>query len=331
MPSHTVSGYASERANRLWLDGTVSAEDSEPETTKPKTRKRVRKDRHGPDAPAESLIKRGRGKQGKLKEIMNMPIEVFTEISKYLYPLDLILLSRANKFFRQLLLSRSATKTWRKYCSMCGKQAPHPMDPVLWVRLCASCRDQQISPVGSREHGLVPMSWTIIPATRRNNHLRCLRKDLTALGSKLDALRLAGNREATSCWIEKRKREMEQRTRDAQLLAKFLGQQETEQNDSLVARRGQREDGIRSRLLGLGWVEGDFEMRERDGAKQWKSLVCIAKPLTEHIYFLADLRTEVGKRPSPGSLRFLSAIESYAWKKKHHSAGSSEFHWPPNG
>ncbi|KAG9092795.1 hypothetical protein FRC06_011785, partial [Ceratobasidium sp. 370] len=68
---------------------------------------------------------------------------------------------------------------------------------------------------------------------------------------------------------------------DARPLIDFLEQQETEQNDSLAARRGQRENEIRSRLLGLGWVEGDFDMREKDGAKRWKSLVCIAKPLTE--------------------------------------------------
>ncbi|KAG8739682.1 hypothetical protein FRC10_005278 [Ceratobasidium sp. 414] len=279
----------------LTLDESVFAEDPEPEAAKPKTRKRVRKDRQGSDAPIEPPIKRSRGKQGKLKGIMNMPIEVFTEvgrgllkrpltidymslskqIAKYLYPLDLILLSRANRFFRQLLLNRSATQTWQhalsnvdglppcpeelcepqyaalmftKYCSMCGKQAPRPMDPKLLVRLCVTCRDQH---------------------------------DAAALNSELNAIQVAGNRMVISSWIARKKREIEQRTKNAQPLIEFLKQQETEQSDSLVARRGQREETIRSRLIGLGWVKGDFEMRETNGAKQWKSLVCVAKPLTE--------------------------------------------------
>ncbi|KAG9077510.1 hypothetical protein FRC06_008874, partial [Ceratobasidium sp. 370] len=289
-------------------DASMFAEDSEPEVAKPKTRKRVRKERQGSDASVEPPIKRGRGNRGKLKGLMNMPIEVFTEIAKYLYPLDLILLSRANKFFRQLLLSRTATQTWRhvltnvdglppcpeelcepqyaalmftKYCSMCGKQAPRPMDPRLLVRLCVTCRDQQVCHVAQEDFGLIPMSSTILPAKKGRRYWFCLRHDATALHGELDALRLAGDRMATSLWIKRKKQEMEQRTNNAQPLIKFLEQQETEQSDSLVMRRGQREEAIRSRLLGLGWVEGDFEMREINGIKQWKSLVCVAKPLTE--------------------------------------------------
>ncbi|KAG9083804.1 hypothetical protein FS749_005721, partial [Ceratobasidium sp. UAMH 11750] len=295
--------YATQASSEY--DGSVFAEDSEPETAKPKTRKRVRKDRQSSDAPAEPPIKRSRGKQGKLKGLMNMPIEVFTEIAKYLYPLDLILLSRANKFFRQLLLSRSAIQTWQhalsnvdglppcpeelcepqyaalmftKYCSMCGKHAMRPMDPRLLVRLCVSCRDEQIRPVESGEHGLLPMSFTILPAKKGRRPWYCLRNDAVTLDNEL---RLAGDRMATSRWMERKRQEMERRIKNAQPLIRFLEQQETEQSDSLVVRRGQREEAIRSRLLGLGWVEGDFEMREKSGMKQWKSLVCVAKPLTQ--------------------------------------------------
>ncbi|KAG9078383.1 hypothetical protein FS749_009578, partial [Ceratobasidium sp. UAMH 11750] len=289
-------------------DGSVFAEDSEPETVKPKTRKRIRKDRQGSDAPVEPPIKRSRGKQGMLKGLMNMPIEVFTEIAKYLYPLDLILLSRANKFFRQLLLSRSATQTWQhalsnvdglppcpeqlcepqyaalmftKYCSMCGKQTPRPMDPILLVRLCVPCRDEQIRPVEPGEYDLLPMSSAIVPAKKKRRSWCCLRKDALTLHSELEALQLAGDRVATSRWMERKRQEMARRIENTRPLIAFLEQQETEHNDSLVARRGQREEAIRSRLLELGWVKGDFEMCEKHRMKQWKSLVCVARPLTE--------------------------------------------------
>ncbi|KAJ1299314.1 hypothetical protein OPQ81_011862 [Rhizoctonia solani] len=54
------------------------------------------------------LKKRVKGKQGGLQGIMKMPIEVFMEIAPYVNPGDLITLIRTNKFFRAMLLNRSA-------------------------------------------------------------------------------------------------------------------------------------------------------------------------------------------------------------------------------
>ncbi|KAG9088127.1 hypothetical protein FS749_002404 [Ceratobasidium sp. UAMH 11750] len=288
---------------------TVSAEDSEPEIIiKRKTRKRTRKDYQESDTPVEPQAKRVRGKQGKLKGIMNMPIEVFTEISKYLYPLDLILLSRANKFFRQLLMNRSAIQTWRyalsnvpglppcpeqlcepqyaallftKYCSMCGKQAPRPMDPMLLVRLCALCRDQESKPVDCDESGLVHTSTTLLPQKGGRHQWSCLRRDSIAYNNELDTIRRTGDQKTIRKWFDNRRREVNARKQNAQPLIKFINQMEAEQSDDLATRKGQRQDEIESRLLKLEWEEGDFEMREKPAMKKWKSLVCIAKPLTE--------------------------------------------------
>ncbi|KAG8709268.1 hypothetical protein FRC09_000775, partial [Ceratobasidium sp. 395] len=58
---------------------TSSAEDSEPETSKPKPGKRTRNDYEDSEPPTQPMVKRARGKQGKLQGVMNMPIEVFTE------------------------------------------------------------------------------------------------------------------------------------------------------------------------------------------------------------------------------------------------------------
>ncbi|KAJ1302408.1 hypothetical protein OPQ81_002726 [Rhizoctonia solani] len=54
------------------------------------------------------LKKRVKGKQGGLQGIMKMPIEVFMEIAPYVNPGDLITLIRTNKFFRAMLLNRTA-------------------------------------------------------------------------------------------------------------------------------------------------------------------------------------------------------------------------------
>ncbi|KAG8769294.1 hypothetical protein FRC12_005049 [Ceratobasidium sp. 428] len=285
-----------------------STEDLEPDSSKPKPSKRKRKTHQDSGASTHTMIKRARGKQGKLQGLMNMPIEVFTEISKYLYPLDLILLSRANKFFRQLLMSRSAIQTWRyalsnvpglppcpvelcepqyaalvfsKYCSMCGKQALRPMDPVLQVRLCASCRDQEVHCPGHGAYGVVPTSTTLLPQKGRQSFLCCLRKDWDAYYGEYRAVQQADGHNAAFLWAQKRRREVTARLDNARPLITFIKAMEEEQGDDLATRREQRREEIESRLLKLDWENGDFKMREKTGIKQWKSLVCVAKPLTE--------------------------------------------------
>ncbi|QRV92643.1 hypothetical protein RhiJN_20661 [Ceratobasidium sp. AG-Ba] len=291
----------------------VANSDSEPESVeahKPATRKRSRGDDQNSGQPPRQPVKRLRGKTGKLKGLMNMPIEVFTEISKHLYPIDLILLARANKFFRALLMNRSAIQTWQcalsnvvglppcpkdlcepqyaalvfsKYCSvgMCGNQALRLMDPVLQVRLCTSCRDSELMPVGYRENQLVNSSYTIILGKGRRRIWWCLRRESAAILSKLDELDQAGDRAAKLRWEKEKMHEITQRAEDARPLVEFLRKMENEQKDSLAARKGDREGEIHSRLLELGWVAGDFRMRETKALKKWNSLVCVAKPLTQ--------------------------------------------------
>ncbi|KAG9081331.1 hypothetical protein FRC06_005631 [Ceratobasidium sp. 370] len=284
----------------------VASEESEFETAKPRARKRARKDYQGSDVPMEPLAKRVRGKQGKLKGLMNMPTEVFAEIAKYLYPLDLILLARANKFFRQLLMNRSAIQTWRsalsnvpglppcpkelcepqyaalvfsKYCSMCGKQAPRPMDPILQVRLCTSCRDQEAKLPNNDEVGLVFVSFTLV--SQKGGARWCLRRDSVAYYNELNTVRLTGDQKAMKEWSDNRRREVDARRKNAQPLIEFINRVEARQSDDLATRKGQRQDEVESRLLKLGWEEGDFEMREKPAIKKWKSLVCIVKRLNE--------------------------------------------------
>ncbi|KAG8679180.1 hypothetical protein FRC09_019155, partial [Ceratobasidium sp. 395] len=56
-----------------------SVEGSEPDTSRPKAAKRARTDLENSEVSVWPLTKRARGKQGQLKGLTNMPIEVFTE------------------------------------------------------------------------------------------------------------------------------------------------------------------------------------------------------------------------------------------------------------
>jgi hypothetical protein len=74
-----------EKANR-GADETASAGSPEPELDhKPTPRKRAKKVQPVSTDQAAAPIKRVQGKQGKLKGLMNMPIDVFTEVSLLLF------------------------------------------------------------------------------------------------------------------------------------------------------------------------------------------------------------------------------------------------------
>ncbi|CAE6426483.1 unnamed protein product [Rhizoctonia solani] len=98
---------------------------------------------------------------------MRLPVEVFTEITSYLSPVDIISLSRSNKYLRNLLMDRSSRRVWTgamknvkglppcppdmsepyylallfsSFCTVCGQAGGCEFYPALRVRLCCGCR-----------------------------------------------------------------------------------------------------------------------------------------------------------------------------------------------
>ncbi|KAG8755646.1 hypothetical protein FRC12_010818, partial [Ceratobasidium sp. 428] len=132
-----------------------------------------------------SRKKHVRGKQGGLKGLMRMPIEIFTEIAYLLWPGDLLALAWSNKFFRGVLFQRSAVHMWQraqsnvpglppcspelnepqyaalvfsKTCTLCGANAMAKLDVYLVARLCSSCRDTELQELNPREDPLVKLN-----------------------------------------------------------------------------------------------------------------------------------------------------------------------------
>ncbi|KAF8600103.1 hypothetical protein BDV93DRAFT_589916 [Ceratobasidium sp. AG-I] len=109
----------------------------------------VKRARHAsPEADTEVVTapKRTRGKRGKLEAFMNLPIEIFPEIAIYLFPLDLVVLARTNKFFRQLLMRRSAIQIWRSAEGNVDGLPPCPKDlcgpqyaALMFTKNCSVC------------------------------------------------------------------------------------------------------------------------------------------------------------------------------------------------
>ncbi|KIM85612.1 hypothetical protein PILCRDRAFT_339430 [Piloderma croceum F 1598] len=66
---------------------------------------------------SEAAVNKGKGtgsgrKFGKLAQLMNMPLDVFFEITGHLEPLDILRLSRVSKQFRVTFASKHSRHIW---------------------------------------------------------------------------------------------------------------------------------------------------------------------------------------------------------------------------
>ncbi|CAE6453682.1 unnamed protein product [Rhizoctonia solani] len=102
---------------------------------------------------------------------MRVPVELFTEIVSHLLPVDLISLSRCNRFFRNLLMNRTSKHIWTSamknaeglppcpadmsepcyvtllflpYCTICGEGEGCVLHFRLHLRLCVTCQSKHL-------------------------------------------------------------------------------------------------------------------------------------------------------------------------------------------
>ncbi|KAG8784600.1 hypothetical protein FRC12_018511 [Ceratobasidium sp. 428] len=183
-----------------------------------------------------------KGKQGGLRDLMNMPLDIFTEIAYLLSPGDLVSLSRSNKYFRNLLLQRSAVQIWRraesnmpglppcppgicepqyaallfsKNCTLCGASTAVKPDLRLRARLCSSCRDTELMQLNRKYDTAIEfVSYTINirpkknkSQTRASNHsVFSLRRDVVELHRKQKEFQGAGDKEGLTRWEDDQRR-----------------------------------------------------------------------------------------------------------------------------
>ncbi|CAE6378256.1 unnamed protein product [Rhizoctonia solani] len=296
------SEYDSEGSNRNY------------ESTRSRPSKRTRTNTSGEKPPRKKYIK---GKQGGLEGIMKMPIEVFAEITYYLNPADLISLIQTNKFFRSMLLNRSAILIWQsslsnvpdlppcpngmvepqyaalifsKNCTICGSSVSAAIkpDPYLRVRLCTSCRDSELEKMEADDlDNYIPFT-TIIKAKRSGSktpayHLRTQKAEFDHTRedfiNKSDMKGLAAWRlHQLACWETQRQ--------EGDHLLKYLNSVAASRSDELKDLKLERKERIHERLRALGWEDRYFNSRGSSNGfiKQWGSLVEVAKPLTERTW-----------------------------------------------
>ncbi|KEP52333.1 hypothetical protein V565_046850 [Rhizoctonia solani 123E] len=253
-------------------------------------------------------------KVAKTLGLKSMPVEVLIEIARYVVPVDLIMLSRVNKFFRDLFMDKRSAGIWRsalqnlpklppcpdgvsepqyvamiftKRCSvhLCGRYAPREMDPALLVRLCARCRDRELVEISRvTDASLVLSSQGLVPGRINQWSHWCLYDEARAVKVKLNELTAAGDQEALQKWKEERRKLVRKREEIAKPLREWLHDRERERGWELNRLKAARAAEIHSRLIKLGWESADFNCYEDWRQRQWTSMVHNPKPITEKIW-----------------------------------------------
>ncbi|EUC59831.1 hypothetical protein RSOL_325090 [Rhizoctonia solani AG-3 Rhs1AP] len=281
----------------------------------PPSRKRPRDAANTTQAPARK--KQVRGKQGRLAGLMNMPIDIFTEITSYLLPVDIISLSRSNKFFRNMLMHRSSIHIWHetmrnveglppcppnlsepqyltllfvKTCSKCGKAARGKLEGELRMRLCGTCRNEYLVPieeVPATIRGYVPRTgWIIVPGSKRDSSDRyALSEDVVRLVVEYDRKKRLVDKSGLEAWCKEKAKSAEQEQKEARTLSGFSDSIDRNREKELDALKKARCSEIERRVKELGWTQKDIPIGWRSETyRAWNILVNQPRPLTERIW-----------------------------------------------
>ncbi|QRW15550.1 reticuline oxidase [Rhizoctonia solani] len=300
-------------------DSNFENDEPEKEEHQPPPRKRQRTiTKPNKNAPRKKQV---RGKQGGLADLINMPIDIFTEIAAHLLPIDIINLARSNKFFRSLLMHRTSIHIWNgamknieglppcppgmseprylsllfsKTCTKCGGPARGKMDPNLLVRLCGSCRGVHLMPLELVPSILMPMvhySGSIAPLKRRSiGYTLC--EDISDLLAQYQEKKQASNADELEAWSNEMRKAVHNRQNQAQALRGFLVTLELEREQELGDAKEARRSEIKRRLGEMGWAEEDMNFGWwSDNPRTWHDLVSQPKPLTERIW--ANIRPKL--------------------------------------
>ncbi|CAE6346388.1 unnamed protein product [Rhizoctonia solani] len=278
--------------------------------------KRARTSKSTQNAPPRKRIK---GRQGGLQGIMKMPIEIFMEIAPYVDPGDLITLIRTSKFFRSMLLVRSAARIWQsalnnvpglppcptgmvepqyaalmftKNCTNCGVQVmTSKADPYLGVRLCPSCRETELKerPLLYLIDG-VNLPYTFHIKRFKNSRHKKSAYQLRAHQQEYERVRMEcvrnEDKDALDKWKEQQQIAWNKRREEGDELLHYINVTAESRSDELQDLKAERREQILERLRALGWDDKYFVSWRGSNTlrKQWRALLEVPKALTERTW-----------------------------------------------
>ncbi|CUA77981.1 ATP-dependent helicase/deoxyribonuclease subunit B [Rhizoctonia solani] len=292
-------------------DTDSAGDESELELQHPR-RKRTRDTINATRTPNRK--KQARGKQGRLAGLMNMPIDIFTEIMSHLLPVDIISMSRSNKYFRNMLMNRSSLHIWRvsmrnvpglpdcppdmsepsylalvflKRCTKCGNIARGKLEGELRVRLCTACRHKHLIPIDevpAEIRAFPPRSYHIfIPEHKLSINRYMLAEDVSSLEAEFNEVQRLDDLLET--WIDEKTEKVLQRQREHKALTEFFDNLDNDREKELTELKDARRSDIQHRLKALGWQNEDIPPNSKsEHYRTWNALVNQPKPLTDRIW-----------------------------------------------
>ncbi|CAE7101851.1 unnamed protein product [Rhizoctonia solani] len=261
--------------------------------------------------------KQVRGKQGGLAVLVDMPIDIFTEIASHLLPIDIVSLSRSSKFFRSFLMDRSSIHIWHtamrnirglppcppdlsephylsllfsKFCTMCCQPVRSRMDEILRVRFCTSCRDKHLVSLDTIAWDLrclVHHSSKIMPSKARwgPSMAHVLKEEAREVEQKYQEMKNGGDKTAMEEWEKETKAAIQKRIEESTPIQFFLDIIESDREHEVREIKNARRREIEDRFVKLGWDKKDMQFTYNfPSRREWYSLVEKAQPLTERIW-----------------------------------------------
>ncbi|KAK6992456.1 hypothetical protein R3P38DRAFT_3085369 [Favolaschia claudopus] len=248
---------------------------------------------------------------------LNIPLELLSEISKSLHPLDLLSLLRTCKFFRNILRDKGfARPIWRVSMHLATKLPPAPdvfpyprlavilfetsqcmlctvsipastiTDFELRIRSCSRCRQTHTA---SFVESFAPKVegypfYDLIPSTVPSGRIpgSYLVADLKAVKATIADAGFAGTR--LEEFVSKRKLEMAELRRFASVCRAWEATTEIERKAKDEITKADRNTYIRRKLLSLGWGDVLAVMKPPNSALDRLPLVNIAQPVTQSVW-----------------------------------------------
>lgn len=292
-----------------------------------KTRKATKPSNKKPTAK-----KRKNSKVGRLEALMHMPVDIFCEIASHLSPVDLLNMSRASKQLRAFLTSKNSKSIWRaarnaiklpecpsdlsemqyadllfsKGCYLCASRRTQGLHFRLRLRLCASCRDKNLtSGLGiMRDLGCVEEFLNLLT----NDHFSrtCTGKlyynvnEARIVWDHLRSLTFDSKFDECKDFVAERERKVKSTVENALLVEAWLKRREFNKREEQRMIRIERERAIINRLKEIGHSQSDLDGNFDTVCmhNEWFSLLQDDRPLTERIWknILPKLQLVISER-----------------------------------
>ncbi|TRM61380.1 hypothetical protein BD626DRAFT_599428 [Schizophyllum amplum] len=219
-------------------------------------------------------------KLGRLRQVMDLPVDLLYEIFQYVWPPSLLNLSRATKAFRNLLMSRSARHIWQSSLARVDGLPPVPTD-MTEPEECARKHFAPYCDVRDRFGLLASVAPDDTSLAKMLPYVRLdVRFDMVQRSDEeLHLLAaIAEDPQAVQKWFAAKETDFERWKKHVRLCEDWYYDEADAADEDRDLRRDRRQKAIEQRLTDLGW--GDELAKLPEGALGEQKSVRIVTPLS---------------------------------------------------